>query len=431
MEAAFIVHMREIYGSAQQTLATARDQAIKNKYPYFQLITSTPNGTDGDGEWFYKRWNGAVESDDLFEELPNGLEQWRTDININDAIADPSHNTFAKVKYHWSEDPRKSDDWYHAQVQELDDKRLVNQELDLLFVGGSNCIFDDDDLAAFESRKSLATVVCPHSSKMHVFMDNLDPREYYIIGADTAQSLTGAYCAVEIYTFKGFDQVAEWQAKLGSYKHFGEVIHFIFQWLYRKIGDRIILSVENNTIGQAPIEHLTKYIDDFNYEPYMYYEMKDAKDGKPAKKADEPGIKTTGKTKPLMVGCLQQCLTDNIKAFKSATLISQCSAIQRTASGSIKSATYSDLFMATCFCAYVRLKKSIEILPLIEFSSEQIQDKMMDEVKIISDLMNPKKNIRKRDTSNAVIITGEEEFSMSSDINEDDEAGIFMPFFDQ
>ncbi len=43
-EAAFIAYMSEIYGSAQQTLSKARDQARKNGYPYFQFITSTPNG---------------------------------------------------------------------------------------------------------------------------------------------------------------------------------------------------------------------------------------------------------------------------------------------------------------------------------------------------------------------------------------------------
>jgi phage terminase large subunit GpA-like protein len=41
-ESAFIRDMSEIYGSAQQTLSKARQQAIKNRYPYFILTTSTP-----------------------------------------------------------------------------------------------------------------------------------------------------------------------------------------------------------------------------------------------------------------------------------------------------------------------------------------------------------------------------------------------------
>lgn len=41
-EAAHIRHMEEAYTSAQPTLSRAREQAIKHKYPYFILLTSTP-----------------------------------------------------------------------------------------------------------------------------------------------------------------------------------------------------------------------------------------------------------------------------------------------------------------------------------------------------------------------------------------------------
>lgn len=41
-EAAFIRDMRTIFGSAQQTLSKARQQAEKNGYPHFIFITSTP-----------------------------------------------------------------------------------------------------------------------------------------------------------------------------------------------------------------------------------------------------------------------------------------------------------------------------------------------------------------------------------------------------
>lgn len=41
-EAAHIKDMHDIYGSAQQTLSRAREQARKNSYPFFTLITSTP-----------------------------------------------------------------------------------------------------------------------------------------------------------------------------------------------------------------------------------------------------------------------------------------------------------------------------------------------------------------------------------------------------
>lgn len=128
-EAAFISHMNKIYSAAQPTLSKARDQAMKNGYPFFQLITSTPNGVYGDGEWFHKRYMNSIESDELFVTNENGFEEWNKDVNIPLKLQDISKNSFIRVSYHWSEDPYKSEEWYNEQVRELDDERKVNQEL--------------------------------------------------------------------------------------------------------------------------------------------------------------------------------------------------------------------------------------------------------------------------------------------------------------
>ena len=151
--------------------------------------------------------------------------------------------------YHWSEDDRKTEKWYQEQCQELSDKRLINQELDLIFVGSSNCIFDDDTLSSIKEQSPVQILNCAHGSKLKVFEKTLDPTDYYIIGCDTAESLAGAYCAVQVYGFRDFNQVAEMQYKFGSYTNFGQSIHYIFQWFYQQIGERIILIIENNTIN--------------------------------------------------------------------------------------------------------------------------------------------------------------------------------------
>jgi hypothetical protein len=52
-ECAFIRHIDLIYGSAQPTLLKAREDATKNNYPHFILITSTPNGIEGTGKFFH------------------------------------------------------------------------------------------------------------------------------------------------------------------------------------------------------------------------------------------------------------------------------------------------------------------------------------------------------------------------------------------
>jgi len=426
-EAAFIRYMDEIYGSAQQTLSKAREQAQRYNYPYFMLITSTPNGTQGDGEWFYNRWTNGVESDDLFvENSETGLENWNPDVVIDDAVRDPSKNTFVRVRYHWSEDPTKTEEWYQEQCQELSDQRKVNQELDLLFVGTTQCIFDDETLAAFTSSKPVMTLPCPHHSRLDIYTNVLDKSDYYIIGCDTAQSLTGAYCAIEIYGFRKFNQIAEMNNKFGSYTNFGEVIHFVFQWLFAQVGERIILTIENNTIGQAPIEYLTRHITTFNYLPFLERDIDKTGDLK-----DELGVKTTGLTKPLMVGCLIECINENITGFKSQNLINQFGAIEKTNSGSIRSKSHTDLFMGSSFCAFTRHRRAMEIMPMVQFTNMEIQNRLLETIKTAASVASPKDYIAfKQKFESGVILGADDDYSFETVVPEDDALeSSFMPFF--
>lgn len=421
-ESAFIKYMEEIYGSAQQTLSKAREQAKKYGYPYFMLVTSTPNGTQGDGEWFYQRWTNSVESDDLFVfDEDTGYESWNEDIDIEDAVKDPSKNTFVRVRYHWSEDPSKNEAWYQEQCQELSDQRKINQELDLLFVGTTQCIFDDDTLASFKAIKPVTTLPCPHHSKLDIYTNYLDPTDWYIIGCDTAQSLTGNWCAMQVFGFREFNQIAELSQKFGSYYDYGEAIHYVFQWLYSQIGERIILSIENNTIGQAPIEYLTKHITTFNYAPFLDRDV-----DKSGTLKDEFGVKTTGMTKPLMVGCLVETINENISGFKSQNLINQFGGIEKTASGTFKSRISTDLFMASCFCAYTRKRRAMEILPQIQFTNTQLQQQVFNTVKTAASVASPKSYINYKDKLNS-IIGADEDYNEQFEGDEFDPS--FLPFF--
>jgi hypothetical protein len=441
-EAAFIRYMAEIFGAAQQTLSKAREQNMKYGYPYFMLVTSTPNGSQGDGEWFHNRWMGGVESDDLFINDPNnpGQEIWNPDIDVAQAVADPDKNTFVRVRYHWSEDPNKDEDWYREQCQELDDQRKINQELDLLFVGTTQCIFDDDTLAAFRPIKPVRTLPCPHSSKLRLFSDTIDPNDYYIIGADTAQSLAGAFCAVEIFGFRNFTQLGELHDKFGSYSHYGEVIHFIFQWLYKQVGPRIILSIENNTIGQATIEYLLIHVKDFDYLPFFDNDVQlDTKGYAKNLKINtslgvhEVGIKTTGMTKPLMAGCLVETINENVAGFKSHDLVNQFGSIEKSSTGTIRGTSYSDLFMAACFCAYTRKRKAIEIMPQIQFTNQQLQTQLLDTIKSAASISSTKDYMKHKAKIEAEIISADSDYNLGlnsgMEVEDDDDLSVFLPFF--
>jgi hypothetical protein len=391
-EVAFIPHMQDIYGAAQPTISKAREQAIKNDYPYFILMTSTPNGVDDTGKFFYEMYDKAVESDNLFIADPDsGIEDWAENADVT--IADSSKNSFIRVRYHWSEDSTKDIAWYERQKKELNfNTRQINQELDLLFVGGTNCIFDDETLQKFIYVPRSAVIDLSNQSKLDIFQTEFDPKDYYLVGVDTASSIRGAFNAIEVFSYKNFNQVAEMNVRLGSLTKYGEVVDSLFRWLYKIVGARIILCIENNSIGKSIVEHLLYHVKDFNYLPHVYKDLK--KSEIPGQAIDmqdhEYGINTNTRSKELMVSLLYDSLKEFPSRLKSQDLIAQMSSIQRSNRGIIKSSGYSDMFMASCFCAYVRKMTELQILPLLDFSNAQISQNFFQSIKSAADMMNTK-----------------------------------------
>jgi hypothetical protein len=392
MEVAFIPHMQEIYGAAQPTISKAREQAIKNEYPYFILMTSTPNGVDDTGKFFYEMYDKAVESDNLFKaDCESGVEDWYE--NSEEVINDTSKNSFIRVRYHWSEDPTKDMNWYERQKKELNfNTRQINQELDLLFVGGTDCIFDDETLQKFVYAPRSSVIDLANQSKLEIFQNEFDLKDYYLVGVDTASSIKGAFNAIEIFSYKNFIQIAEMNTRLGSLTKYGEVVDSLFKWLYKIVGARIILCIENNSIGKAVVEHLLYHVSDFNYLPFIYKDLRRKEiPGQSIDMVDhEYGINTNVRSKELMVSLLYDLLKEGPYRLKSQDLIAQMSSIQKSNRGVIKSSGYSDMFMASCFCAYVRKMTELQILPQLDYSNAQISQNFFQSIKSAADLMNTK-----------------------------------------
>jgi len=438
MEGAFIPHMHEIYGAAQPTLSTAREQAMRNDYPYLILMTSTPNGVDGDGRFFYEMHEKSVQSDDLFvSDSETGFEDWSDD--SDEVVNDPVKNSFIRVRYHWSENPLRTKEWYEQQKKELNfDQRRINQELDLLFVGGVDCIFDDDTLQKFVFINKSASIDLKNQVKLDLYKTDLDPKDYYLIGVDTASSIKGAFNAIEVFTYRDFEQVAEMNVRLGSLTKYGEVVDDLFKWLYKIVGSRILLCIENNSIGKAIIEHLLYHVTDFNYIPNIYKDLK--KKEIPGQvinmEEHEYGVNTNTRTKELMVSLLYDSLKDIPSRIKSQDLIGQMSSIQRSNRGTIRSSGFSDMFMAASFCAYVRKMTELQILPLLDYSNAQISQNFFSNIKSIADMMNTKLIINDQPSANPTKIMSvqEDEFitqqhskKQTDNIIQGDDWRIFMP----
>lgn len=421
MEAAFIRYIEKIWTAAQPTRSTACKQADKYGYPNWALMTSTPNGSQGTGKFFYDYWNNAVDSDLLFEINKNQTPENETNQNLvyenfvknaDDLVNDKRLNSFIRVRYKWDEDPRKSVEWYEQQKQELNfNTRQIGQELDLEFVGSSDNPFDDIVLSQLQKsiKKPISYLDLSFSGKLKIFSE-IDLEDYYIIGVDTASAINGCYSAIEVYSFKNFKQVAELALRVGSLHEFGVMVNEATQYFVNNANGRVILIIENNSIGKSVVEQIQ--LTDLIY--YLYYEKDKVNNNH---EITEYGLSTNGRTKPLMTAELFNWINKYPENFVSEDLINQLHSIERNNAGQISSSSYTDMFMASCFCAYCRKMKELEILPQLSFDSKDLEARETNIMKSLIEMSNPKKL--------AKILTKKEELSYIK--NEEEQENIIKP----
>lgn len=313
-----------------------------------------------DGKWFYDTWQYAAPSDFLFTD---------DDMLLNDSeelVNNPERNGFVRVYYHWGDDDRKTIDWYQEQCRSVNfNKRIINQEYDLLFVGSTSCIFDDDFLSKLRPVKPIKKLRLPHETRLNLFIDEFDTEDFYIIGADTAKSLTGDYNALQVFRYSDFYQVGELFAKLGSLRKYYEIIMVLTQMIAALSNDRVILAIENNSIGKGIIEPLEygeldyELADTYNVQPeydyarFIFTPTADKKrilkgQVKHTPKYVESGLNTNQNTKGLMVSHLYDLLTEDPARVCSSDLIAQLNVIERFSNGAVRaqSGQNDDLFMA-------------------------------------------------------------------------------------
>lgn len=367
-EVAFINHIEAAYGAAQPVLSKARLQAKKHGYLTLLMMTSTPNGVEGTGKFFFDMWGNAVDSDEIFDEeekLVTDPEQY---------INNPVKNGFVSVKFHWSE--IYDNIWYQHQVRELNfNRRQINQELDLMFVAGSNCIFDDDFLSELTPAKPIDLIPLSHMCKLKIYKE-FNPNDFYLIGVDTAKSLVGDLCAIQIFQYSNFEQVGEFISRIGSLTKYSEVVIDIIKYCISKVGKKIIVGIENNSIGTAVVEALENH-NSMDLTQFLYQE--DIK--KPY------GINTNVRTKDKMVSIFYDYVTSEKGLLHSGELITQLSIIEKKSNGSVsaQSGQHDDLFMAACFCALVKKDRMLDIEPLINVNMDTYSKKQES---LINDIVN-------------------------------------------
>lgn len=249
---------------------------------------------------------------------------------------------------------------------------------------------------------------------MKIFKE-IDPNDYYLIGVDTAISIDNCFSAIEVYSFKNFEQVGELAIRLGSLTEYADVVIAAAKHFHEKTGGRIILCIENNTIGLSIVESVVNsdYVYNLYHDPH-----KVDKNGV----VMQWGISTNAKTKPIMISEAYYHINNTPQYFHSQDLVSQLNSLERNNAGQVSSRSYTDMFMATCFCAYVRKMKELDILPQLQYDPKEVMEDNFKSLQTIISAISPVQYAKEKYFQNQTF--AEEEF-----IPPQDQSINHLPFF--
>ncbi len=360
-EFAFCNYADIVYTSAQPGLSTARKYSKLNGYPTLMLGVSTPNGA-GDNQ-FYSMFENSTNIDDIYD-----FENKKLYENFQEVLDEEHKNSFISVQIHWSETNR-DEKWYKEQCRELNfNKRRINQELDLAFLGSASSIFDDEVILKMVAKKASFEMQLPHGLKFKMFAD-IEPGEVYLAGVDSSAS-TGPnsdWSTISLIRARDAQEVGYVKCQFAVVKKFAGVVKAFtkaMSILYGLDSTTLKVIIERNSFGKGVVEEMMyndPALDDFDYESYVYHEEM-------ANGEIVPGLYTSNSSNKMGNGKRDQMFSELMNhvneypdLIHSHDLISELRSLVQLPSGRIeagkgvgKKKGHDDLVMAFNFCLYVR-----------------------------------------------------------------------------
>ena len=356
-ECAFIKKIDDVWTSIAPSLSKAQKSAEDRGIPFGTIILSTPNGTQGTGQWYFQKWTRASSPD-----------------NSNDSL-------WKSHKIHWSEIPDFSDDpnWYKKQCNQLDnDPRKIQQELECKFISSGDALFNEHVQVSLQESCEIDpndVIYYKEGGELWRFGE-YSTDQFFLVGIDCASAAGSDYSAVEVIDYETMNQVMEYKGKLEP-KLFAEVVKMILKGLPNHI------AIVENTGGYGQVV-LTELMTDGKYQFNVYHEkkmrQKQIGPGTPPGskfKSNQiiPGLSTNSRSRPLILEALFESVNENPNTVKSNRLAAEllCLVNKR---GRVEAASgfNDDLAMAYGFCCYVR-KYGQDNLPVVRTASDKIKIK--------------------------------------------------------
>ena len=360
-EFAFCNYADIVYTSAQPGLSTARKYSKLNGYPTLMLVVSTPNGA-GDNQ-FYSMFENSTNIEEIYD-----FENKKLYDDYKAILAEEHRNSFISVKIHWSETNR-DEAWYKEQCRELNfNKRRINQELDLAFLGSASSIFDDEIIMKLVPKKASFNMQLPHGLHFKMYSD-IEPGEVYLAGVDSSAS-TGPnsdWSVISLTRARDGQEVGVVKCQFAVVKKFSGVVKAFTKAMYTLYGldsDHLKVIIERNSFGKGVVEELMyndPSLDDFDYESYVWQEELSSGELVPGLYTSNSSFKMGNGKRDQMFGELMNQVNAYPDLIHSNDIISEIRSLVQLPSGRIEAGKaaggkkgHDDVVMAYNFCLYVR-----------------------------------------------------------------------------
>jgi len=351
-EAAFIPHMDVVWGSLQPVVSKARVLAKQNNFPTNVIMTTTPNGSNGN--FFYDLWQNSWDYSEIWDEKTN------KPVLDNEKVLNSSdfRNNFVKLELHWSE-TGKDEEWYKKQQKELNfNMRRVNQELNLVFLGSNNAVFPDEVLEHFKPTPPKFQLDLAYGEKMDVFED-LDPNKLYLMGVDNAASTAAKsdFSTMVLTDAETGRQVAEYRGKFNVIKRYAAVVKSAILQLQLICGltpKTLSVIIERNSFGIGIIEEIlfSEAPDKikFEFEEFLHFT-------KTKSTGDRvPGIMTNKTNREQMFNLLLSALNTDPALAQGKYLQNELRTLEQKTNGRFEASSgqHDDIIMAFNFTLWLR-----------------------------------------------------------------------------
>lgn len=309
-EAAFIENAEDLWGSAQQTLATG-GRAI---------VLSTPNGI---GQWFHQQWVGA----------------------------ETEENNFIPVRLPWNVHPLRDQKWREDQDKELG-KRLAAQECDCNFNSSGDTYFEAEDLEYYTERTRDAVEMRGPKKDYWIWEYPVPERSYMVI-VDTAKGDGSDSSVIQVIDVFTGSQVAEYKGDMDTKSLSKFAVAIATEY------NSALLIVENTGLGHATISDVLE----LNYNNIYYSPKGDTTnvaqyinqiyDYDTSKMT--PGFTTSTKTRPEVLLAFKQYVRDHSISLNSRRLTSEMSTfVWKNGKPIAQTGYHDDCVMAYAIGLYLR-----------------------------------------------------------------------------